>query len=74
MLKSLKDPKNQPKNKEEAYLIIRGFIEKENDLALREMLSKDSFTLPSWSEHQAYLLGVLKALDKLKQFIPDQGK
>lgn len=74
MLKSLKQKEALKISKEEAYQIIRDFLNRESDLALRDMLSKDSFTLPSWSEHQAYQLGILKALDKVLQFIPDQGK
>lgn len=74
MLKSLKDPKALKISKEEAYLIIHEFLNREIELARREMMSKETFSSPAWSEHQAYQLGILKCLDKIQSFIPEQGK
>lgn len=54
----------------QAYDIIRKYLEDQIDLAQREMLDKDNFKLPAWSEYQAYQLGVVKANQKLLEFIP----
>lgn len=74
MLKSLKQKEALKISKEEVYLIIRAYINAEIDLARRKMMSEERFDSPSWSEFQAFQLGMLKSLDKVLQFIPDQGK
>jgi hypothetical protein len=73
MLKSLKDPNNPPISKEEAYQIIHNYLDAEIRLAHRKQLDEVRFDSASWAEFQAFQLGMLKMLDKLKQFIPDQG-
>jgi hypothetical protein len=60
----------------QVYDIIRTYIQEQVDLAQREMLSKDNFDKPSWSEFQAYQLGSIKGLIKVLDFVPnlDQRK
>jgi hypothetical protein len=43
-------------------------------LSTRKCYDEDNFTLPSWSEFQAYQLGIQKAYNKLLTLIPDQGE
>lgn len=74
MLKSLKDPNNPPSSKEEVYRIIHNYLDSEIKLAIRKQLDEERFNSPAWSEFQAFQLGMLKSLEKLKQFLPDQGK
>lgn len=74
MLKSLKQKEALKISKEEAYLIIRAFLSNEIELSRRKMMSEERFESPSWSEYQAFQLGMLKSLDKVLNFIPDQGK
>lgn len=54
----------------QAYDIIRKYLEDQIELAQREMLDKDNFKLPAWSEFQAFQLGVIKANQKLLDFVP----
>jgi len=60
----------------QVYDIIRKYLEGQFDYSQREMLDKDGFDSPAWSERQAYLLGNMKAIQKLLDFIPnlDQRK
>lgn len=61
---------------QQAYDIIRKYLEEQVELAQREMLDKTKFELPAWSEHQAFQLGNIKANYKLLDFLPnlDQRK
>ena len=54
--------------------LLREFLDEQIDLSRRKVLQEDNFTLPSWSEFQAYQLGVQKAFIKLKDQLPDQGE
>lgn len=74
MLKSLKQKEALKISKEEAYEIIQRFLDDEIELIRRKMISEESFESPSWSMFQAYQLGRMKELDKLKAFIPETGK
>ena len=78
MPKSLKEAvsKGEVLTSHQVYDIIRNYIQEQVDLAQREMLSKDSFDKPSWSEFQAYQLGSIKGLIKVLDFVPnlDQRK
>jgi len=68
---------NQEDNKltkEEVYLFLIKFLKEELAISTRNSLSEESFTLPSWSEYQAFQLGQQKALSKILKLIPDQGK
>lgn len=74
MINSLKGKDASKLTKEEALTLIKNYIRKEEDLALRKMRADESFDSPAWAERQAYLLGVLHLADKILSFIPDQGK
>ena len=74
MIKSLKSIEARSVSKEEALTCIRSYLLEQKDLAIRKILDQDQFDTPAWSEFQAYHLGMAKALDKLINFIPDQGK
>ena len=67
---SLKEKKLNDYTKEEIILIIKQYILEQRELAQRKMIDEDSFTKPRWSEYQAYQLGIVKALNKLDEFIP----
>jgi len=54
--------------------ILRSHLETEKSAVLGKLTSEDNFNKSSWSEHQAYLLGGVKQIDKLINFLPDKGK
>lgn len=70
--KSLKEAKINKKSltSEEAYVIIGRFVKDQIDLVRRKQESDESFDSPSWSEKQAYSLGLIKGLDKVLRFLP----
>jgi hypothetical protein len=70
----LKSEKAKDLTKREVFILIREFLDEQIDLSRRKVLQEDNFTLPSWSEFQAYQLGVQKAFIKLKDQLPDQGE
>lgn len=70
----LKSEKAKDLTKREVFILIRDFLDEQIDLSRRKVLQEDNFTLPSWSEFQAYQLGVQKAFIKLKDQLPDQGE
>jgi len=60
--------------KEEAYIILKEFINGKLDLSQRNTLSESSFDNPNWAYFQAYQAGIQKALNDVLKFLPDQGK
>lgn len=70
----LKSEKAKNLTKSQALTEIKLYLEEQIELSRRKMLDEDNFTLPSWSEHQAFQLGFQKAFQKLNNLIPDQGK
>jgi hypothetical protein len=71
--KSLKDAvaKKELLTSHQVYDILRAYIQEQVELSQREMLSKDNFEMPSWSEYQAYQLGTIKGLVKVLDFVPN---
>ena len=68
MLKNLND---NTISKRKAIELIKEWLKKEKDAALRKALSEESFEAADWSKYLAYQLGSLKVLEKLDNFIPD---
>lgn len=56
--------------KEELINYIKEYLLEQKELCSRKSMDEDNFTLPSWSEHQAYLLGMQKAFSKTFEFLP----
>ena len=73
MVKSLKEHlvQKNPLTSVEIYGIIRAYLEEQIATAYREMLKRDSFDSPAWSEYHAFQLGNIKGLNKLLDFIPN---
>ena len=69
----LKSESARELSKREVFLELRKYIQEQLDLSNRKSLDEDNFSLPAWSEHQAYQLGFQKAFLKLYNLIPDQG-
>jgi hypothetical protein len=67
---SLKEKQLNDYTKEEIILILKQYIIEQKELAQRKMVDEDSFNKPSWPEYQAFQLGIVKALNKLDDFIP----
>lgn len=67
-MKSLKT--KEVLTKEEAYKVISEYLKESIETSNRKMRDEDNFTLPAWSEFQAYQLGAIKAYNKLLDFIP----
>jgi hypothetical protein len=70
----LKSEKAKSLTKSQALSEIKIWLEEQIELSRRKTLDEDNFTLPSWSEYQAFQLGFQKAFLKLNNLIPDQGK
>jgi hypothetical protein len=70
----LKSEKAKDLTKREVFILLREYLDEQIELSRRKTLSEDSFSLPSWSEFQAYQLGIQRAYFKLKDAIPDQGE
>lgn len=73
MTLSLKEKKLNEYSKEEIILILNEYLLEQVELSQRKTLSEDSFDKPSWSEYQAFQLGMQKAFQKVVSFLPDQG-
>lgn len=70
---SLKEKKLSEYTKEEILLILNKYLLEQIELSRRKTTDEESFTKPSWSEFQAFQLGLQKAYQKVTQFLPDQG-
>lgn len=69
----LKSEKAKSLSKSQVLLEIKNYLEEQIELSRRKTLDEESFEKPSWSEFQAYQLGIQKAFQKLNNLIPDQG-
>ena len=69
----LKSEKGKTLTKKEVLKLLKSYLEEQIELARRKSIDEDNFSLPSWSEYQAYQLGIQKALQKVNNLIPDQG-
>lgn len=69
----LKSEKARELTKSQVLSEIKKYLDDQIDLSRRKSLEEDSFNKPSWSEYQAYQLGIQKAYSKLNNLIPDQG-
>lgn len=56
--------------KEELCDSIGKYIKDNIEMSIRKTREEDNFSLPSWSEYQAYQLGYQKALDKVLEYLP----
>ena len=70
----LKSAKAKELSKTEVFIELRKYLDQQLRLSARKCYEEDNFTLPSWSEFQAYQLGIQKAYNKLLNLIPDQGE
>lgn len=68
MIKSLKT--TDVKTKEDVYKYLHSYLIEAIEVANRKMRDEDNFTLPSWSEYQAYQLGSIKAYTKILDLLP----
>ena len=69
----LKSDKGKALTKIEAFREIRAYLEDQIGLSNRKCMDEENFNKPSWSEFQAYQIGIQKAYTKLLNVIPDQG-
>ena len=69
----LKSDKGKALTKIEALKEIRVFLEDQIGLSNRKCMDEENFNKPSWSEFQAYQIGIQKGYTKLLNVIPDQG-
>lgn len=70
----LKSDKAKSLSKQEVFLLLREYIQNQIDLSRRKCIDEENFSLPSWSEYQAFQLGFQKAFSKLYNLLPDQGE
>ena len=70
----LKSEKAKTLSKSEVFIELKKYLEEQIELSRRKTLDEEAFDKPSWSEYQAYQLGIQKAYSKLSNLIPDQGK
>ena len=69
---SLKEKHISEYTKEEIISILSKYIQEQIELSRRKTLDEDSFTNASWSEYQAFQLGMQKAFQKVVSFLPDR--
>lgn len=74
MLNKLKEKESDKLTKREVYDFLISYLDEQITLSQRISMNEESFSKPSWSEFQAYQLGLQKAFTKVKELIPDQGK
>lgn len=65
---------NEIKTKEDVYKFLVEYLKEEIELSIRKTQKEESFELPSWSEYQAFHLGMQKAFRKILELVPDQGE
>ena len=70
----LKSDKAKKLTKDQVFQELKDYLTEQIELSRRKSLDEDNFTLPAWSEYQAYQLGFQKAFSKLYNLIPDQGE
>lgn len=73
MLNKLKEKDSDSLTKKEIYEFLISYLEEQIATSQRVSMNEDSFTKPSWSEYQAYQMGLQKAYTKVKDLLPDQG-
>lgn len=69
---SLKEKPINEYSKKDIINILSMYIEKEIELSRRKTMDEESFTKASWSEFQAFQLGMQKAFQKIEAFLPDR--
>lgn len=69
----LKSEKAKELSKSQVLLEIKNYLVEQIELSRRKTLDEENFEKPSWSEYQAYQLGIQKAFQKLYNLLPDQG-
>lgn len=70
----LRKLKSKELTRSQAFSLLKEYLTEQIDLAQRKAVNEENFTLPAWSEFQAYQLGSIKAYQKLLSIIPDQGE
>ena len=66
--------KNKELTKSQVFSLLKEYLSEQVELAQRKAVNEDNFSLPSWSEFQAYQMGSIKAYQKFLSIIPDQGE
>jgi hypothetical protein len=70
----LKSEKAKSLSKQEVFDLLKAYIKDQVELSRRKSVYEENFSLPAWSEYQAYQLGFQKAFLKLQSLLPDQGE
>jgi len=68
MIKSLKT--EDIKTKEDVFNALSVYLNDALELSNRKCRDEENFSLPAWSEYQAYQLGMQKAFVKILDLIP----
>lgn len=71
MVNSLRTKEAEKYTKAEVLLILHTYLQEQIELSLRKSRDEEAFKQPSWSEYQAFQLGLQKAYQKVTQFLPD---
>jgi hypothetical protein len=74
MIKELRSEKYKVMSKFEAFEILHKYLDVEKTNVLKEMMNKSLYLEPRWAEHQVLLLASLTYIEKIKAFLPNQGK
>ncbi|MFA5142510.1 MAG: hypothetical protein WC471_06095 [Candidatus Woesearchaeota archaeon] len=73
MLNILKGKESNKLTKEEVYEFLSIYLKDQLSLSHRISTNEETFSKPSWSEFQAYQIGMQKAFQRVLDLIPDQG-
>ena len=69
----LKSEKAKSLTKKQVFEELEKYFKEQIELSQRTCMNDDNFSLPAWSEQQAYNLGIQKAFTKILNHLPDQG-
>lgn len=70
----LKSEKAKSLTKKQVFEELNKYFKEQIELSQRKSMDEDIFQSPSWSEYQAYQLGLQKAFTKVLNLIPDKGE
>lgn len=70
----LKSEKAKSLTKKQVFEELNKYFKEQIDLSQRKCMDEENFTNPSWSEQQAFNLGLQKAFTKVLNLLPDQGE
>lgn len=70
----LKSEKAKSLTKNQVFEELNKYFKEQIELSQRKCMDESNFNTPSWSEQQAFHLGLQKAFTKILNHLPDKGE